>query len=149
MKLARRIGREIALEIVSIFAKILYFAGLASLIPLVPLVFHPAGFAVAKYALITSVVTIILSFLIVYWSYKSKKFAFRTLGFATLVPGIIAVLLLFAGPIRITSLLSVFGKVSPYLKEFINTQIPKAWLLAGIYIIIGVALVRLSYSTRK
>lgn len=141
MQVKKKVAHFVAYQIVRYIAQFLYFAGLTALIPLLPLVFFPHELAAAKSLLLLSLVLIIGGFLIIYIFTKSKKHALRALGFTTLVPGLLAVIFAYIGERRMTIFLSDLGKMTPLVETYISTYVPKAWLLAGIYIIVGVALI--------
>jgi|GEM_PF-2635129 len=138
-KVKRKVWAFIIYEIITTLAKLVYFAGLAILIPLIPLVFSPFDLINARRSLMIAFVLIIVSFSIVYIFTKSKKVALRALGFMTLLPGFLAVIFSFLGPMRKAELLGYFSK-APFVKEWVKEYVPNAWLLAGIYIILGCAL---------
>ncbi len=142
--LKKKLSHAIEFQIVKYIAQLFYFTGLTALIPLIPLLLSPHQLIQAKYAFGFALGFIIFGFLLVYWFSASKKIALRVLGMTTLFPGLLAVFFSFAGPRRMAVFLRMLGDASPYLEEWISTYIPKAWLLAGIYIIWGVFLIWLS-----
>jgi hypothetical protein len=144
MQLRKRVAGLIIFEIIKIIAQVFYFAGLTALIPLVPLLLSPQQLIGARYAFGVAFGFIFVGFLVVYWFSASKKIAFRSLGLMTLIPGLLAVLFSYIGPRRMAIVLRWFGEASPLLETWIESYVPKAWLLAGIYIILGTALVWLS-----
>ncbi|VVB81334.1 Uncharacterised protein [uncultured archaeon] len=142
MALKRSIAELVGLQVVKIIAGTFYMAGLTALIPLFPLVFSPQELSNARYALFTAFGFILAGFLIVYWFSGSHKIALRALGFFTLIPGTLAVFFLFS-PYHMARLFRLFGEL-PYLEQYIHSYLPNAWLMAGIYITVGVFLVWLS-----
>jgi hypothetical protein len=138
-KIKRKVWEFAVYEIITTIAKIVYFSGLALLIPLIPLVFSPFDLIGAKNSLAIASVLIVVSFFIVYIFTKSKKVALRALGFMTLLPGFLAVVFSFMGPMRKAQLLGYFSK-APFVKEWVQEYVPSAWLLAGVYIVLGCAL---------
>ncbi len=149
MKLHKKVTRLVVRETSRIVAQFIYFAGLTALIPLMPLVLSPEKLIAARFAFFVAVVLILVSFFIIYWISESKKYALRALGMTTLFPGLLAVLFSYAGPRRMANFLRMLGEASPFLEEYIESYVPKAWLLAGIYIIVGVILVWLSEKVRR
>ena len=149
MTVKKKVVEFVGFQIVTTFAKLFYFAGLTALIPLVPLLFSPHQLVAAKYAFGIALGLILVGFILVYWFSQSKSVAFRALGFMTLTPGLLAVFFSYAGPNRMAAILRAFGEASPYLEKWVETYVPHAWLLAGIYIILGVLLVWLSYQVKK
>ncbi len=148
-KFHKTVKQQVVFHVASSVAKIFYFAGLTALIPLIPLLLSPSQLVEAKYAFGFAIGLIFVGFLLVYWFSHSNKLALRSLGLMTLIPGLLAVLFSYMGPRRQANLLRSFGEASPFLEEWIRTYVPKAWLLAGIYIIIGVILIWLSERVRK
>jgi len=138
-KIKRKVWEFAVYEVITTIAKLVYFAGLALLIPLIPLVFSPFDLIGAKNTLGISIILIAVSFAIIYIFTKSKKVALRALGFMTLVPGFLAVIFSFLGPMRKAELLGHFSK-APFVKEWVQEYVPNAWILAGLYIILGCAL---------
>ena len=110
---------------------------------LMPLILSPQQVIEAKYAFGLALGFIIFGFAIVFLI-STRKRAFKALGFATLIPGLLAVIFSFMGPHRMVNLLRRFGEASPYLDNWIQSYVPKAWILSGIYIIVGVTLVWLA-----
>jgi hypothetical protein len=149
MKLGKKVKYFVLFEAVRSIARIFYIAGLTALIPLVPLLLSPHELFGAKYAFGIALGLIFLGFLIVYWFTDSKKVALSALGWMTLVPGMLAVIFSFMGTRRMANFLAGFGKASPLLEGWVETYVPKAWLLAGVYIIIGVGLIYWSEKVRK
>ncbi|HLF54727.1 MAG TPA: hypothetical protein VI612_03330 [Candidatus Nanoarchaeia archaeon] len=149
MPFKKRISRAVEFQLVKYIAQLFYFTGLTALIPLLPLLLSPYQLIQAKYAFGFALGFIVLGFFLVYWFSASKKVALRVLGMTTLFPGLVAVIFSFTGPRRMAIFLRMLGDASPYLEEWIKTYIPKAWLLAGIYIIVGVALIWLSEQAKN
>jgi len=149
MSIRKRVERAIKFEIARLIAQFSYFAGLTALIPLIPLLLSPQQLVEAKYAFGFAMGMIFLGFFLVFWFARSAKVAFNVLGLTTLVPGLLAVLFSYMGPRRMVNLLRSFGEASPFLEKWIETYVPKAWLLAGIYIILGVFLVWISEKLKK
>ncbi len=149
MKLQKKVTELVGFEIVKYIAGVLYFAGLAALIPLVPLVFSPVEFVRAQRAFLISLVLIVCGFLLVYWFSRSRKIALRSLGMMTLIPGLVGVFLLYSGPRRMSKLVAVLEEAPLLVEKYMTSQVPNAWLLAGVYIILGVFLVWISYRVRK
>ncbi len=148
MKLEKKIKAFVGFQIAYWIAKIFYIAGLTALIPLIPLVLSPNELDKARYAFGISIGSIVLGFCFIYFYAKSNKIAFRSLGFMTLIPGLLAVIFSYMGPRRMTILLRTLGDASPYLEKWVESYIPNAWLLAGIFIILGVALIWVSEKVR-
>jgi len=142
--LKKRITEFVGFQVVKFISGFVYMTGLTALIPLLPLVFYPEKLIGAKIALFTAVVMIFLGFLAVYWFSGSKRTALRSLGYMTLLPGFLGVLLLYS-PRHMARLLHMFGVVSVFIEEYVQFYVPKAWLLAGVYMILGVVLIWLSY----
>lgn len=148
MTLQKKVTHFVASRIIVYIGEVLYFAGLTALIPLLPLFLAPKEFLAARYAFVFALVFIFASFLGIYFFTKSKKTALRALGLTTLIPGLLAVVFAYIGERRMVIFLSKFGEITPLVEHWINTYVPKAWLLAGIYIILGVALVYWSEKAR-
>ncbi len=149
MKVKKEVTEFVGLQIVSWIARLFYFAGLTLLIPLIPLVFSPEKLVQARYAFGIALGSIVVGYVLIFWFSKSRKTALQILGLFTLIPGLLAVIFAYAGPRRMGEFLSMFGKVSPLLQLWIESYVPKAWLLAGIYIILGVALIWFAEKVRK
>ena len=149
MKVQKRVAEFVGFEVVKIIAQVLYFAGLSALIPLVPLLLSPQEVVAAKYAFGIALGFIFGGFVLMYWFSESKKVAFRALGLMTLIPGLLAVVFSFMGPRRMTNFLGTFGEVTPFFEQWVETYVPKAWLLAGVYIIVGVFFMWISEKVRK
>lgn len=143
MTLKKKVKKAAEFQVVRWIANIFYFSGLTSLIPLLPLVLSPQQLVEAKYAFGLALAFIFAGFLVVYW-YSTRKVALKTLGMSTLIPGLFAVIFSFMGPRRMANVLRYFGEATPFLEKWIETYVPKAWLLSGIYIIIGVTLIWLA-----
>jgi drug/metabolite transporter superfamily protein YnfA len=142
MALKRSIIELVGLQVVKIIAGTVYIAGLTALIPLLPLVFSPQELVKAEYALAAAFGFIFAGFLLVYWFSGSHRVALRALGLYTLIPGTLAVLFLFS-PHHIAKLFRLFGDL-PNLEQYLQSYLPNAWFLAGVYIIVGSFLVWLS-----
>ena len=149
MKLEKQVKELVVFQAISIIARLFYFFGLTALIPLLPLVLTPNQLVDARYAFGIALGSIILGFALVFYFSKTRKIALRVLGLFTLIPGLLAVIVSFAGPRRMGEFLSMFGKISPLLQKYIDSYVPKAWLIAGIYIILGVALIWFGEKARK
>ncbi len=149
MKLKKKVERAVKFQVAKLLGQSFYFAGLTALIPLVPLLLSPDRLARVKVVFGVALALILAGFLFVYWFSGSKRIAFKALGFTTLVPGLLAVLFSYLGPRRMAKLLRSFGEASPFLESWIETYVPKAWLLAGIYIILGVWFVWISYKVKN
>ena len=149
MKLQKRVSEFVGFQVVAMIARAFYIAGLTVLIPLLPMVLSPQQVIGAKYAFGTALGFIALGFLIVFWFSESKRSALKALGFMTLVPGLLAVVFSFMGPRRMAGFLSSFGEASPYLENWAESYIPNAWLLAGIYIVVGVLFIWISEKVRR
>ena len=149
MKLQKRVGELVGFHIVTMIARAFYIAGLTVLIPLLPMVLSPQQIIGAKYAFGTALGFIALGFLIVFWFSESKRSALKALGFMTLIPGLLAVIFSFMGPRRMANFLNSFGGASPYLEKWTETYVPNAWLLAGIYIIVGVLFIWISEKVQR
>jgi len=148
MKVQKRVAHFVSLQLVSWIAGAIYFAGLTALIPIVPLVISPIQFVNAQRAFAVALAFIVFGFALVYIVSRSKKIALRTLGMVTLVPGLIAVFFSYSGERRMTELMRWFSE-APLFEKYIETHVPKAWLLAGIYIILGVLLIWLSEKSKR
>lgn len=148
-KLKKRVKRAIGFQLVKYLASFAYLTGLTSLIPLLPLLLAPERLINAKAALLTASAFVLVGFTMVYWFSGSKRVALRALGGMTLFPGLLAVVALFSGPRRMADFMRLFGEFSPLLEEWLSAYLPTAWLLAGIYIIVGVSLVFVSYEVRR
>ncbi len=144
MKAHKKVARFVGIQIVKWVAELFYLAGLTALIPLLPLVLSPLKFIQAKQAFVIALALIIVSFILVYAASQSKKVALRALGLFTLIPGLLAVFFSYAGQRRMAEMMGWFGQESPLFENYIETHVPKAWLLAGLYIIVGVALIWIS-----
>ncbi len=148
MKVQKNLAEFVGFQVVKVIARIFYFAGLTALIPLVPLLLSPHQLIEAKFAFGFALGMIFMGFLFVFWFSESKKVAFRALGFMTLIPGLLAVIFSFSGPRRMANFLRILGEASPFLEKWVESYVPNAWLLAGIYIIIGVGFIWLSEKVR-
>lgn len=130
-------------RIISSIAQIVYFTGLTLLLPILPFVLSPAEFVRARWTFALAIFWIFLSFLIIYFFTSSKKQALRNLGFMTIIPGFIAVIFSFLGKQRTAELLSQASRIS-LVTSWIEAYVPSAWMLAGVYIILGCVLWYLS-----
>ena len=149
MKVQKRLAEFVGMQVVAMIARAFYIAGLTALIPLIPMVLSPQEAIGARYAFGTALGLIVFGFLIVFWFTESKKSALNALGFMTLFPGLLAVVFSFMGPRRMAGLLSSFGQASPFLEKWAESYVPNAWLLAGVYIIIGVGFIWVSEKVRR
>jgi len=145
----KKVERFVGLQIIEYIARFFYFAGLTALIPLTPLLLFPQKLVEAKVAFGIALTLIFIGFFIVYIVSHSKKVALRSLGLMTLIPGLLAVFFIYSGPRRITKLLNMFGEASPFLEKWITTYMPKGWLLASVYIILGCYLIWISYRVKR
>jgi len=149
MRIKRRVEKAVKWRVVSYLATFVYFFGLTSLIPLLPALLNPQELADVRIPVLVAFGLIFVSFTMVYWWSGSRKKACRTLGYATLFPGLIAVFIIYTPPGRLARLMGRFGTATPFIEKYIETWVPSAWLLAGIYIILGVALVWLAEKVRR
>jgi len=149
MKLKRRVEKAVKWQIVRYLADFIYFIGLTSLIPLLPVLLDPQQFVDVRLAFMVALGLIFVSFTMVYWWSGSRKVALRTLGYTTLIPGMIAVFIIFTPPRRLAKLMGYFGGATPFIEKWIGTFVPSAWLLAGLYIILGVTLVWLAEKVHR
>ena len=149
MRIATRVERVVKFEAAKLIAQFFYFTGLTLLIPLVPLLLSPHELVNAKYAFGLAVFLIVFGFFVVYLFSHSRRTALRVLGMTTLIPGLLAVFFSYAGARRQALFLSWFGEVTPLLERWLETHMPTTWLLAGVYIILGVILIWLSEKGRR
>jgi len=149
MRIVTHVERVVKFQAAKLVAQFLYFTGLTLLIPLVPLLLSPHELANAKYAFGLAVGLIFVGFVVVYLFSHSKSTALRVLGMTTLVPGLLAVFFSYSGARRQAVFLSWFGEVTPLLERWLETHMPTTWLLAGIYIILGVSLIWWSEKGRR
>lgn len=143
----KKVVHHVKFQIVYYLAHLLYIAGLTSLIPLVPVVFTNLSYI--NYAFAFAIFLIVLSFLVVLLFTKSKKKSFNTLGFMTLIPGLLAVFFAYIGARRMALFIGYFRELSPFIQDWINNYVPNTWMLSGIYIIIGVGLIWISQLLHK
>jgi hypothetical protein len=148
-KLKKKVAELVVFQIISLIARLFYFAGLTVLIPLMPLVLSPHELPAYRQAFAVAIGSIIVGFALVFYFSKSRKTAWRVLGLFTLIPGLLAVIFSYLGSRRMAEFLGSFGNVSPYLEFWIETYVPKAWLLAGLYIIVGVGFIWFGEKSRK
>lgn len=148
-KLKKKVKEFVGFQIITWIAKLFYFAGLTALIPLMPLVLSPEKFVQARYAFGLALGSIVVGYVLIFLFSRSRKIALHSMGFFTLIPGLLAVFFAYLGPRRMGEFLSSFGKVSPLLQEWIDAYVPKAWLLAGIYIIVGVIFIWIGEKAKK
>lgn len=151
MALKKKVKRIVLFELVRFVAQFFYFAGLTSLIPLLPLLLSPWKLLHAYVAFSVACGFVLLSFFLVYLFTESKRVALRSLGLMTLIPGFIAVVFGFLGPRRVSWLYANIEVplVDPLIEQWLNSSVPKAWLLAGIYIVVGVILVWVSEKVKR
>ena len=149
MSVSTKVVDTLVLQIIRYAAQLVYFTGLTALIPLLPLFLHPTEVVNARAAFEFAIIMIFFSFALVLFVTRSKKKALLSLGLMTLFPGMLAVLFAYVGERRLVIFLSQFGKATPLVQNYINTYVPKTWFLAGIYIMLGCALVWLSEQLRK
>jgi len=149
MQVEKKVKEFAVLTVIKAIAQLCYFAGLTALIPLLPIFLSPTKLIEINYVLYGAVALILVGFFIVYFFAGSKQTAFRTLGYTTLVPGLIAVFTAYTGPRRMVKFMELFGDITPVVKFWIETHVPQTWLLAGIYIILGSGLVWISYQVKK
>jgi hypothetical protein len=148
-KLQKQVKEFVGFQAVLWIARFFYFAGLTALIPLMPLVLSPEKLVQARYAFGLALGSIVLGYVLLFWFSRSRKIALQNMGLFTLIPGLLAVIFAYVGPRRMGEFLNLFGKVSPLLQEWIDAYVPKAWLLAGIYIILGVSLIWIAEKAKK
>lgn len=129
-------------------AKIFYVAGLAALIPIMSLILAPERLWDIKVAVIIAFGLIFLSFTIIYWFTKSKRESFEALGLMTLIPGLLAALFAYAGERPFLEAIAKLGPASPYVQHWLEAYVPRSWLLAGVYILLGTALIYLSQEVK-
>ena len=149
MRFERRVEKAVKMQIVKYIADFVYFVGLTSLIPLLPVLLNPREFVDVRLPFMVALGLIFVSFTMVYWWSGSKKVALRTLGYTTLFPGMIAVFIIFTPPRKLARLMGNFGGATPFIEKWIEAFVPSAWLLAGIYIILGVTLVWLAEKVHR
>lgn len=148
-KLEKKVKEFVGFYAVLWIARLFYFAGLTALIPLTPLVLSPEKLVHARYAFGLALGAIVLGYILIFWFSRSRKIALQNMGFFTLIPGLLAVIFAYVGPRRMGEFLGMFGKISPLLQLWIESYVPKAWLLAGIYIILGVSLIWFAEKVKK
>ncbi|PIN74694.1 hypothetical protein COV18_05740 [Candidatus Woesearchaeota archaeon CG10_big_fil_rev_8_21_14_0_10_37_12] len=137
-QISQKVGEQVVFQIIKYVAAAVYFAGLASLTPLIPLLLTPTELLQARQIVITAFGFVIVAFLLTLWASKNMKIAFRALGYMTLFPGLLTVITAYIGERRMLEYLSHFGEITPYIQEWIHQYVPTAWIIAGIYIILGV-----------
>lgn len=130
----------IGFKIVSYFGHLFYFAGLTSIIPLLPLLLSPIDIVSARFAFFSALFLIGFGCLLIFGFADFKK-GLRVLGWTTLFPGLLAVVFNFIGPRRMELFLSKSGVAAHIIDTYTNVYVPSAWSLAGFYIILGVFLV--------
>jgi hypothetical protein len=130
------------------FARLLYFASLASLIPFgaMLLTTRPEKIpANLQYLPWTAVGLLFLSAFVLLVYHRSFAHTLASLGWMTLLPGIGALVFMLVNKEAvfnfITTLVVGFGKVEPLVSEYINDVLPKVWLFIAVYIILGFLLI--------
>ncbi len=150
-KFEKQVSEFVGFQVVAGIAKFFYFAGLTALIPLVPLLFSPQELVEAKFAFGIALGSILLGFICIYLFSGKRYIAYRTLGLFTLIPGLLAIIFGFLGPRRVAELYRTIEVpfVDPLIEKWLQQSVPNAWLLAGIYIIVGVGFIWLSLKVKK
>lgn len=149
VKVQKRVVKFVEYRAVVFIARLLYIAGLTALIPLLPLVFVPDRLIEAKLALGFSIGLITVSFFTIFWFTHSKKESLRALGLMTLVPGGLALLFAYGGERALVNIIANLGPITPLVEDWLRNYVPKSWLLAGVYIMLGSALMYVGERVRK
>ncbi len=149
MSYKERLFDFLVYEVAAFIAHFVYFTGIAGLLPVMPLFLTPTKIFAAEKLIWIPLLLISSSFIVLFIATRSHIRTLRALGWMTLIPGLAGVVFSFVGERRLIIFLAKLGKVEHLIVHWIDGYVPRMWLLAGVYIIIGVVLVWLSYRLEK
>ena len=150
-KKAKKIERYIESRLLSSIGKFLYFIGLTTLIPVLPIVFlSPSN--LMQFANETTLVSLFftaLGLMLTFAAKESPKKTLRYLGFATLAPALVAFVFSFFGKKAIVAVLTKFEITSYLIIPWIDKYVPSVITIAIFYAFIGAAFVISSFFWKK
>lgn len=145
-KVVRKVEREIRFQAARFIAQLLYLAGLTLLLPMFPILFEPELFREVRLIFFVALALIAASFTVIVFVTHSKKRAFSTLGWITLLPGLAAVVFTAFGS---DWLIESTMQASPFVQYWIQKYVPNSWFVSGVYVMLGALLLWISEQVRK
>ncbi|MEM2916716.1 MAG: hypothetical protein QXT19_05175, partial [Candidatus Woesearchaeota archaeon] len=140
--------RSVSGLVVGWIARLLYIASLTSLVPFGALLLTSAPAQVPVrlgYLPVTALALFGLSALLLLCYHRSLARTLSSLGWMTLLPGLVALFFIIFRRDRGFGMLSWlvvgFGKIEPALNAYLERTLPKLWVFIVGYIIIGFVLV--------
>jgi len=140
---------------VRLFVAFVLEFSLASLIPLVIILFTP-GFLLSWAFTSTVALTIALIFgclLMLIWQFGRFDKACKILGLMTMFPGVLALIFTYYSPetlfVSLKQVSMGFGIIEPFFEEWMAIALPKAQLLMITYILFGSIFLWLGYHYQK
>lgn len=133
--------------IVGIIAKLVYLSALTVLIPFGAMILtqKPSGLpATLQFFPISALALLGFSVLILLFHHRSLAHTLASLGWMTLLPGLGALGLMIFNREAVFTILGNFlgfGRIEPYIADYINSALPNVWFVTVVYIILGVVLI--------
>lgn len=134
--------------IVGFIAKLLYFSSLTALIPFGAMILTQKTEslpATLRFLPITALALLGFSVLMLLFHHKSLAHTLASLGWMTLLPGIGALGFMIFNKAAVFNVLNsaIFGfsKIQPYVAAYLDSALPKVWIVIGVYILLGFILV--------
>lgn len=133
--------------IVGFIAKLLYFSSLTALIPFGAMILtqKTADLPATMHFLPLSALALLgFSVLILLFHHRSIAHTLASLGWMTLIPGLGALGFMIFNRDAVMNMLSSvifgFGKIEPYVAAYLNSALPKVWVVIVVYILLGAIL---------
>lgn len=131
--------------VIGIIAHIFYISGLSLVVPVLFLLFVPhqllAAVAYARPILFSSAALVLVSVIVLYVYNESVGRTFFSLGVATFVPGLIALLfsiynkeIIFA---FIENYIAGFEMIEPVINSYLEHALPTVWIVTAVYLAVG------------
>lgn len=135
-------------------ANILYLTGLSILLPLLLVLLSVPPMSTLLFLFLSSILAIGMSIsgaIILRWWKGSWRNTFIWLGIITIAPGIAGLALITSGKDIIGWLVdetSAHKALSLYI-QLLGQEIPTVWLIAAVYVILGIVFLHLGMTTPK
>ena len=141
----KKVHHALASVIIGILVSIAYIAALTFLLPLTLIL--PEVTTI----MYVCMGVILVCVFVLFWLKKDFGATLINLGFATLLPGIIGLIMGFAGEQKMLIFIeAVMPKLLPYLRQYITAVVPSFWFTTIGYVVIGIFLyIWGSKTTRK
>ncbi len=149
LKTKKKLARFAENGVFHFIGKFLYFFGLTTLIPVLPIVIFSPVKKLADTAILVSILFIAIGVVLEFVARKSPRKALRSLGYSTLFPAAVAFIFAIFGKKFIIALLLKFHVTSYFIVPWIQEYVPTVIFIAIAYALIGFALIGSSFFWKK